>query len=522
MRLVTPDEMREMDRQTIEQIGLPGIVLMERAALRAVDAVLGYVDETRLERVGILCGGGNNGGDGIAMARMFEQRGYQTRLAFLSSTDSIDGDAGENLEIARELGLDFRDFGDLKPEAVEHHLSELPDCDIWVDALLGTGLTGDVRGRYVPAIEFLNERETVFAVDIPSGVSGKTGQKMGVAVDADLTATFGGAKLGQSLYPGRELCGELHVIDIGIPDTVRERVGATAEWLDDEWAADRLDARPPVYHKGAAGQILGVAGSHEKTGAALLVARGSLNGGGGLITVGTTEEVVDRIAPTVNEIMAAEMVDRDADGVAHRRLAEFVETVDTVAVGPGLETHDGAVAAVETILESDVDRAVLDADALNIVADQLGDETIAQFADDATAVLTPHPGEMGRLCDCATDDVLEHPVECARDYAAEVGAIVVLKMATTIVADPEDRLAINRSGNPGMATGGTGDVLTGVVAARLAETTGDAFEDVCLAVYAHGCAGDAAADSRGERGMSATDLAEQLPAIWERLERTNH
>jgi NAD(P)H-hydrate epimerase len=519
MRLVTPDEMREMDRQTIEEIGLPGIVLMERAALGAVDALLDHVDEESLERVGILCGGGNNGGDGIAMARILEQRGYETRLAFLSSTDSIDGDAAQNLAVARELGLDFRDFGDLEPEAVDQKLSQLQDCDIWVDALLGTGLTGDVRGRYVPAIEFLNDRESVFAVDIPSGVSGKTGEQMGVAVDADLTATFGGAKLGQSLYPGRELCGDLHVIDIGIPDAVRAQVGATAEWLDDEWAAHRLDDRPPVYHKGAAGRILAVAGSHEKTGAALLVARGALHGGGGLITVGTTEEVVDRIAPTVNEVMAAEMVDREVDQEADRRLAEFIETVDTVAVGPGLETHDGAIAAVETILESDADRAVLDADALNIVAGELGDETIAHFADEATAVLTPHPGEMARLCDCTTDEVLDHPVECARDYAAEVGAIVVLKMATTIVAAPDGRLAINRSGNPGMATGGMGDVLTGIVAARLAETTGDAFEDVCLAVYAHGCAGDAAAESRGERGLSATDLSEHLPKIWQRLER---
>ena len=517
MRLVTPDEMREMDRRTIEEIGVPGIVLMERAALGAVEVLVDRFGPD-LGRVGILCGGGNNGGDGIAMGRMLDQRGVDVDLVFLSSTDGIGGDAGTNFEIADELELDYREFGDFAPDKVERRLEELPDCDVWVDALLGTGLTGEVRGRYVPAIAFLNDREHVFAVDIPSGVSGESGEKMGVAVEADATATAGGAKLGQALYPGRELCGDLTVVDIGIPEVVRHQVGATAEWLDGDWAAGRLKPRPPVYHKGAAGRILAVAGSHEKTGAALLVARGALHGGAGLITVGTTAEVVERIAPTVNEIMAAEMVATEEDDATADRLADFLETVDTVAVGPGLETHDGAVDAVRTVLHSDVERAVLDADALNVVAGELGEEPLADFTDEATAVLTPHPGEMGRLCDCDIGEVLDHPIACATDYATQLGAFVVLKTATTVVAAPDGRLAINRSGNPGMATGGTGDVLTGVVAARLTESTGDPFVDICLAVWGHGRAGDLAAADLGERGMSATDLARRIPNVWDEIE----
>ncbi len=517
MRLVTATEMREMDRRTIQQVGLPGIVLMERAALGAAEVLLEKLEQTEARRVGFLCGGGNNGGDGIAMARMLDQHGVPTQLVFLSSNDSLEGDAAANLEIARRLELDIRDFGDLEADLVEERLQQLPPCEIWVDALLGTGLSGEVRGRYVPAVEFLNTRQFVFAVDIPSGVDGETGEKLGVAVEADRTATFGAAKLGQALYPGRELCGELHVIDIGIPESVRTEIGTSAEWLDAAWACNRLDPRPPVFHKGASGRILAVAGSHEKTGAALLLARGALRTGAGLITVGTTPAAAPRIAPAVHEVMAAELVAPDPDPEINHRLEEFADQVDTVAVGPGLATHDGAVAAVETILGSEAECAVFDADALNILARQLGTASLAQFADDATAVLTPHPGEMARLCDCEIDEVLDHPVQCARRYADRTGAIVVLKMAATIVAGPDGRLAVNRSGNPGMATGGTGDVLTGVLAARLAETTGDPFVETCLAVYAHGRAGDLAAESEGQRGMSASDLASHLPATWKEL-----
>ena len=521
MRLVVPEQMREMDRRTIEEIGVPGVVLMERAALGATEFLVERFDGGELRRVGFLCGGGNNGGDGVAMARMLDNRGYETELVFLSATDAIDGDAGKNLEIAENLGLDYTDLGDREHEEVVEELAALPFCEVWVDALLGTGLTGEVRGRYVAAISFLNGRDSVFAVDIPSGINGSDGQIMGTAVEADATATFGGAKVGQALYPGRGHCGDLEVVDIGIPDTVRESVGFDAEWLDGAWAQRRIAPRPEVYHKGASGRVLAVAGSHEKTGAAILVARGALAGGAGLITVGTTPQVVPRIAPAVNEVMAAELVSAEEDDEVSSRLADFLETVDTVAVGPGLETHDGAAEAVGTILESEVEHAVFDADALNLVAQQFGDALLSRFAGDSLAVVTPHPGEMARLCDRTVDEILGDPVGCASDYADKTGAIVVLKMAATVIASPEGRVAINRSGNPGMATGGMGDVLTGIVAARITESTGDAFEDVCLAVWAHGRAGDLAAADRGERSLGAVELAGRLGDVWSAIEETS-
>jgi NAD(P)H-hydrate epimerase len=454
------------------------------------------------------------------MARMLERRGVDCDLTFLSSTDGIDGDAGANLRVAERLDLDYRDFGDLEPDAVERKLRKLPDCDLWVDALLGTGGTGDVRGRYVPAVEFLRDREPVFAVDIPSGVQGETGQIMGVAVDADVTATFGGVKLGQAIYPGRQLCGDLHAVEIGIPDQVREKVDSTARWLDAAWASGTLSARPAVYHKGESGRMLAVAGSHEKTGAALLAARGALAGGGGLITVGTTAEVVERVAPAIHEVMAAELVDTEKNSEVTDRLGDVIDGIDVVAAAPRRGPQPRARDAVRSGHRGEADSIVLDADALNIAADEIRDGRLAEAAEKANVVLTPHPVEMSRLCGCDIPRILEAPVECASNYARETGAIVVLKMAATVVAAPDGRLGINRSGNPGMATGGMGDVLTGVVAARLAESTGDPFVDASLAVWAHGAAGDLAAADRGERGLRATDLPERLPEIWSRIEST--
>jgi len=518
MKLVSHAQMREMDRRTIQEIGLPGAVLMERAALGAVDALLDHFSSSEPDRVGILCGGGNNGGDGVAMARILHRRGVESDLTFLSSTDSVGGDAGTNLRIAERLGFDVRDFGDLEPDEVARNLGKLPPCDIWVDALLGTGLTGEVRGRYVPAVEFLEERSPVFAVDIPSGIHGETGRVMGVAVEADATATFGGVKLGQALYPGRAHCGALYPVEIGIPEKIRRDVGFAAEWLDGDWAGAQLTPRPDVYHKGRSGRILAVAGSHEKTGAALLTARGALAGGAGLITVGTTAEVVERVAPAVPEVMAAELVARDEASEVGDRLGDFTERVDVVAAGPGLGTHPGAVEAVETILRGESDALVLDADALNIAADEIRDDRLAEAADVRTVVLTPHPGEMGRLTGRSVPEILAAPIESASEFARETGAIVALKMAATVVAAPDGRVAVNRSGNPGMATGGTGDVLTGIVAARTAESTGDPFVDTCLAVWAHGAAGDRTAADCGERGLRATDLADELPAVWDRAE----
>lgn len=517
MKLVTPDEMREMDRRTIEEVGIPGVVLMERAALGAVQALYEYLPGGSVGRIGVLCGGGNNGGDGLAMARMVANDGFQPVVVLMSSADSLDGEAADNLEIVRNLALPIVELGDCEPDEARRQLDELGYCVAWCDALLGTGLDRDVEGRYAAGIDFLNAQPLVFSVDIPSGINATTGQVMGCAVDADATATFGEVKLGQAVYPGRHHCGDLHVVDIGIPTSVVAQVGHRAELIDEDWTFLRMTGRPANYHKGDSGKLLILAGSHEKTGAALLATRAALRSGGGLITVGTHEAVIPRVATTLNEAMAAELLADVPDDNCDERLRQFLEQVDAVGMGPGMGTSDGAMQALEAVLESEVSSAVFDADALTLLAKGRDFEALRAFAGGANAVLTPHPGEMARLCGCAIAEVTADTVGKACDLAERTGCIVVLKTAATVVAAPDGRVCVNSSGNPGMSTGGVGDVLTGVITARLAEASEEAFDAVCLAVYAHGVAGDAAATELGERGMGAVDLAEQLPQVWKQL-----
>ncbi|MFW5967560.1 MAG: NAD(P)H-hydrate dehydratase [Persicimonas sp.] len=518
MKLVTPEQMRLMDRHTIEQVGLPGMVLMERAALGAVQVLYELLPEGVPGSIGFLCGGGNNGGDGLAMARMVAEDGYEPLVVLMSDPDSMEGDAAANLTIVKKLGIHLVEMADLAPAEVGSALDELDGCLAWCDALLGTGLDRDVEGRYAAAVEFLNRQPLVVSVDIPSGISGLTGEVMGVAVEANATATFGEVKLGQALYPGRTHCGELHVVDIGIPPVVVEQVGHRAELLDEVWASAHMRPRPSDYHKGKSGRLLVLAGSHERTGAALLTTRGALRSGAGLITVGTHAEAVARVAPTVNEAMAAEMLSHAPDEGCEERLREFLPTVDAVAAGPGMGTSDGARRAVAAILDSDVPAVVFDADALTILSGASSYDELADFAGERTVVLTPHPGEMARLCHCTVAEVLDDPIAAAEELAEETAAIVVLKMAATLVASPDGRLAVCSAGNPGMSTGGVGDVLTGVLAARLAEGSEQPFDAICLGVYAHAAAGDRAAHRRGERGMSATDLADDLSDVWNDLE----
>ena len=447
--------------RTIEDVGIPGIVLMERAALGAVDALLAHFQDhaDMPARIGILCGAGNNGGDGFAMARLFHELGVATFVGTIVSPTSYRGDARANLDVLENLRIDVRDLSSFGTHDLGAALELVEPADVWVDALLGTGLDRDVEGLYRAAVEFLNTQPRVLAVDIPSGVHADTGQVMGVAVHASATASFGHVKIGQSIYPGREHCGALYPVDIGIPARVSRDVGWTAELLvDDRW----VPPRAPTTHKGEAGRIACIGGAPQTLGAVLMTARGALHSGAGLITVGTYDACVGRVAPTTHELMARPVLARTLEQCHVDELDELLEWADIVAVGPGMGTHEGALEVLELVLESDC-VVVADADALTLLADHhmqlqpLGLETV---------VLTPHPGEASRLCACSTAEVLADPVGRALEISAEWSdAIVVLKGASTVVARNEPRrIAINSTGNAGMATGGTGDLLTGMIA----------------------------------------------------------
>lgn len=523
-KLVTPAQMREMDHRTIHEAGMPAAVLMERAALAAVSILRTHFHDILTEsphRVGILCGGGNNGGDGWAIARLLHADGLQVEVISLTNPASLKGEAAINSQIAQKLGISVTDLSSEPPASLDSTLQAIAPCSLWIDALLGTGVDRPVEGLYAAAISFLNEQAApVFAIDVPSGIDALTGQVLKICTHADATVTFAFPKLGLTIQPAKKYVGTLYTVDIGIPRKISESVGFAADFLTEDRAKSIFKRRPLDFHKGDAGRILLLGGSRQKAGAIIMTARGALAAGAGLITVGTLDELVPLIAPAVPEAMAATMFAETFDGACESRLIGFLEGVNTVAIGPGMETHDGARTALTIVLQSeDIQHVVIDADALNILADGDNDEDLRELSARANVVLTPHPGEMARLCHITIEKLLTTPIQYAQQIAQQTGAIVVLKLATTIIASPDGKLAVNSSGNPGMATGGMGDALTGIIAALLHEVE-DPFAAVCLGVWAHGAAGDHAAQySTGQTALSVTSLLEHLGTVWRTLER---
>ena len=518
MQLVTPESMREMDRRTIEEIGVPGPVLMDRAARGAVESLIDHFEPEAGASIGILCGTGNNGGDGLAMATMLAHRGFEPRVVLLGERESLSEDARLYFDIAEhtvesiEIGAD--------DEALAEILADQPRCALWCDALLGTGLDRPVGGRYGRAVEFLRRRlEPIVAVDIPSGLDGRTGQVLGVAAEAELTVSFGFAKTGQWLDPARQYCGRLVVVDIEIPEYVRDDVGVDATGLDARWLRRHVTPRPRDLHKGGAGRTLHIGGRPETAGAIALSARAALVGGAGLITVCTDRRSQPMIPTATPEVMARGVFDFEKGGVDEGRFLDTVKAADVVVIGPGLGTDDVARRIFAQTVEARPTHLVVDADGLNLLSedDELFGEVTA-LGETSKVVLTPHPGEMARLQDEEISDILASPLNAATSLASKTNATIALKTAATVVADPEGRLAINGTGNQGMATGGMGDALTGLIAAALSDFD-DSFDATSMAVCVHGLAGDFACTQTGHRGLTVQRLLDEVPAVWQSLSR---
>ena len=472
IRTISPQDMREMERAFLEGTGYPSILLMEHAAQAVVDALSAYAKAG--SRVLFVCGSGNNGGDGCAAARLWMQRGGQADVWLLKSPSQMKGDAGVNGCLLNSCGALLNVLYSEAPEVPG-------DCAAIVDALYGTGLSRELDGAALSAVRRINESGLpVVSVDIPSGVDGATGQVLGDAVHARETVAFHRAKHGLLLYPGRAYTGKLTVADIGI---LPEWDGAQGiDVLEEADACALLPVRPADGHKGTFGHVLSVAGSEGMAGAAALCARSALRAGAGLVTA---KVVADGAA---------------LDAGAADMLAELAKGKAALAIGPGLGREEGAWLAIEALVRSDTPK-VVDADALYLLAKYGG-------GVGANTVLTPHPGEMARLCGTTVQAVLDAPVELAQQLAADMNACVLLKGATTVIAHGED-VAMNVTGCDGMGTGGCGDVLTGTIAALLAQ--GMSVWDAARAgAYYHGRAGEAAQARLGARGVTAWDVCEAL------------
>ena len=506
MRILTAAQMRDADRHTIEEIGIPSLVLMENAG-RQVVAAIEAAYEARLDgRVAVLCGRGNNGGDGFVVARTLLQRGIDTAVFVIGSVADVRGDARTNLDILGRLGVTVVEVND--EQAWELHFSEIARCSLIVDAIFGTGLRSAVGGMLETVIADVNAAEIpIVSVDLPSGMSADTPHLVGDCIDASLTVTLAAPKLPLVLPPGEAYAGDVVIADIGIPHEVIDALdGPHIELLTPEQLRGHVAPRAADSHKGDFGRLTIAAGSTGKTGAAYLAAMGALRSGAGLVTVATPASCLPVIASMGPAFMTLDLPD-DCGMVTAAAVDRVLEqTHDVVACGPGLGRSANVAEFVRMLLDRATCPLVLDADAITVLADDPGRLTGSEERD---VIITPHPGEMARLIGASVSDVQANRLEVATDFATTHRVHVVLKGHRTVIATPEGRVFINPTGNPGMATGGTGDVLTGMIAAWLAQLL-DAEAACRLAVFLHGAAGDLAEGREGQSAMMATDLLDHL------------
>ena len=506
MRVLNSAQMRDVDRRTIEEIGIPSLVLMENAGRQVVAAMEAMHSDLSERRVAVLCGRGNNGGDGFVVARTLLQRGVDVSVFLIGRVGDVRGDARTNLEILGRLGLTVVEVAD--SQAWELHFSEVSDSTLIVDAIFGTGLNAPVTGLIQSVIADVNASDIpVVSIDLPSGLSADSAEPPGDSIDAGITVTIAAPKLPLVLPPGETRAGDIVIADIGIPAAVIDAVeGPRVELLTRQEMRELVTPRTADTHKGDYGRILVVAGSKGKTGAAHLAGMAAVRSGAGLVTVATPATCQSVVAAMAPEYMT-EGLDEADDGLDPDAVERVLELArDVVAIGPGL----GRLPATRDFVLRLVDRAtmplIIDADGLHAFG---GDPDRLAGREGRDVIITPHAGEMGRLLGMSADEVQGSRLEIARNFAVAHHVYVVLKGHRTIIATPDEKIFINPTGNPGMATGGTGDVLTGMIAAWLAHLL-DAEAACKLAVYLHGMAGDLAEADEGEVSMTAADVAGHL------------
>ena len=511
--LVTASESRQLD-QLAEQSGVPSIVLMENAALRLAEVVQQHFELDPPKRIVIVCGKGNNGGDGLALARHLHNIGFAVQAFLLADPSQLKGDAAINFSAATHLGVPVQPLP--SAEHLRHLVEPLRHADLVVDAMLGTGIAGEVRGIYADAIPLLNEHASrILAVDVPSGINSDTGEVCSVAVRADATVTLGAIKLGLMLFPAADCVGDLFVGSLGVPETLFASLNIRRFVTTHELVARVLPPRHPNSHKGNYGRVLIVGGAPGMTGAALLAGKAALRSGAGLAQVALPQSLNLAAEAAALEVMSFPLPETEAGTIAPdalHALAPRLEWADVIAIGCGISRHERTQTFVRQLVAQVDKPMVIDADGLIALAGH----TDLLRKRQALTVLTPHPGEMAALLKTTTEEVQRDRVGIALHAAETFNAIVVLKGARTIVAAPDGALFVNPTGNAGMATGGTGDVLTGMVASLLAQTLCRSLavtptEAVAAAVFLHGLAGDIASWEKGETALVAGDLLEHLP-----------
>ncbi len=514
MYLVTAKQMQTMDQETIEGFGIPGRVLMENAGRGAFAFLNELFQDLGSKRVCVLAGPGNNGGDGFVVARYLVQMGVKTEVLIFAPRKKMAGDALANrtlFEILVKKGAQGALTEILDLDRLDSITSSMAQADIMVDALLGTGLNSDVRGLFKTVIERVNALACpVLSIDIPSGLNADTGRACGTAIQAHATATFAFAKAGHFLFPGRTLTGRLKVVDIGIPPFISEAMAPGLSVVEHREVAQRFSQRAGDAHKGDFGHLLVIAGSTGKTGAAALAANAAMAMGTGLVTLGVAATLNPVMEMKVTEPMTVPLAESAPGHLSDRcfdALNDLAQQKNAMALGPGMGTDPATGRLVKRIIQELTLPMVVDADGLNAIADDPGILKKTR----APLILTPHPGEMARLYRTTPKQIQANRLEAAVDFATTFNLIVVLKGAATLIALPDGRTRLCPTGNPGMASAGMGDVLTGMIAALLAQ--GFSLENAAVAgAFLHGLAGDILARQYKGAGFVASDLIRTIPA----------
>ncbi len=510
MYIVTAAEMKSLDERATSEYLIPSLLLMENAARGFVDQVESMFYLLKDKTVTIVAGRGNNGGDGLAAARHFRMRGASVTVFLFSEATRVMGDAKVSLDIWRTTGGVLYAEGAFTQEQFVGHLKE---SDFVVDAFLGTGLSHPVKEPYIALIEAMNQHaKKTIAVDIPSGISADQGQVLGVAVRADATITIALPKRGHFMPDGLTHCGPLRVVDIGFPEALVQQAGLKVSLLTPDGLKGKLPSRKKGAHKGTMGHLLVIGGSAGKQGAPQMTARAAFRSGAGLVTLALPKSIEQGIALQTMELMTLPLPESESGSIslsAEKALMQGLEGKRVVAMGPGLSQDPETQALVLNLIKRVAIPMVIDADGLNAVAGSLS----VLKEKKVPLILTPHPGEMGRLIGKTAAEVQKDRFKIAADFSETWGVILVLKGPHTLIAFPDGRVWVNNTGNPGMATAGIGDALTGVIASCIAQ--GASPEDAALlGVYLHGCAGDLAAVEKGEAGLMTSDLIAHLPKAF--------
>ncbi len=511
MKVVTADEMKLLDQRASSDYAIPSLLLMENAARGLVDQIERKFGILHQKQVVILAGCGNNGGDGLAAARHLRMRGADVVVYLLSPIEKVEGDAKTSLRIWMQSGGILHDIAHIKWQKLKQ---DLKDSDLIVDALLGTGTSRPVEGDYARAILLINQegKETarqsgrpVVAVDIPSGISADTGEVLGVAVKADYTFTIGLPKRGLFMQAGLEHRGAWNVVDIGLPPSLIEQSDLSCELIVPSDLMHLIPLRPLGAHKGAFGHLLVIASSRGKRGAAIMSSLAALRSGAGLVTCAHPKSLDVGAFPM--EVMTSPLPESQEGTLSLSALPLLLKAMEgksAVAIGPGLSQNEETVKLIQNLIMETPLPMVVDADGVNAVALDL---SILKKRR-GELILTPHPGEMGRLIGKGSDAVQKDRFSIATNFAQKWGVTLILKGAHTLIATPDGQIQVNNTGNSGMATAGTGDVLTGLIAGWIAQGVSP-VDAAALGVYLHGLAGDLAKQAFGS--LIASDLIEKIP-----------